>query len=189
MDTQGLYKLQFDSEDAGQWFLEAPRTPEGSRVDPRIFTYGTPVETPDPLTVPVRDPGHELDFSFAAFDMLVVTGRVGALIEHVAPGDIQRIPVRVEPATGSFEILNVLPVIDCIDRDRTVGTFWTPDDGRPEKVGQYRMIIDLKLDSARVGGHDIFRVGGWDIAVIVTERLKDALQREHVTGLTYRAVG
>ena len=52
-----------------------------------------------------------------------------------------------------------------------IGDKWTLDDHRPDKVGQYRMIVKLVIDSARTGDASIFRVSGWRVAVIVSSQL------------------
>ncbi|HWC09970.1 MAG TPA: hypothetical protein VG455_01990 [Acidimicrobiales bacterium] len=137
---------------------------------------------PETLTVPIDNPGHPLHFSFASHDMLVVAQHIGELIERMSPGDVERIPVRVEGRNEPYEILNVLTRIACIDRDRTVGELW-PDAS--ERAGEYRMIVRLALDPDRVPESiRIFQVGGWKVSVVVTEDLKEAL--EDATGLTFK---
>lgn len=188
MSTARLYRLWFDSRDQGQWFLGEPRDVSGREVDPFIFKGGERVDVPDGLVVPVDNAGHPLDFSFGSFDMPVVTEPVGALLDTLAAADVQRIPVRVEGRSEPYEILNVVTVIDCIDRDRTIGDLWTEEDGDPSDVGDYQGVYELWLDPGRVGGARIFRPAGWLSVVAVTEDVKLALEDAKVSGLSFKAI-
>ncbi len=191
MSTARLYRLWFDSRDRAQWFLGDPKDASGREVHhPYTFTRGQRLEVPDGLVVPVDNAGHALDFSFGSFDMPVVTEPVGALLDAMAAAGVQRIPVRVEGRSERYEILNVVTVIDCIDRDRTIGDLWTEEDcdpeedGDAEEIGGYRMVFELRLDPGRVGGARIFRPAGWLGVVAVTEDVKLALEDAKVTGLS-----
>ena len=65
---------------------------------------------------------------------------------------------------------------------------WTEKDGRPDKVGKYRHLGDLTIDSSRTNGHHIFRIRDWEIALIVSERVKDALNGIDDLGIVFQAV-
>ncbi len=147
MSAPRLYHSWFDSRDQDQWFLGDPHDPAGRMVYPESFTGGERVEVPDGLVVPVDNPGHPLDFSFGSFDMPVVTEPVGALLDRIAGADVQRIPVRVQGRSEPYEILNVVTVVDCIDRERTIGELWTEEDGDTDEVGGYRIVYELWLES------------------------------------------
>jgi len=167
-----LYRLWFDSRDRTQWFLGDPHDPAGRMVNPDSFTGGERVEVPDGLVVPVDNPGRPLDFSFGSLTMPVVTEPVGALLERIAPDDVQRIPVHVQGRTEPYEILNVVRIVDCIDRERTNGKLWTAEHGEPEEIGGYGMVFELRLDPNRIGDAQIFRPAGWIVVVAVTEEVK-----------------
>ena len=86
-------------------------------------------------------------------------------------------------------ILNVLRVVECIDDARcTEVEYWLPQDGKPEKTGTYRGVIGLKIDPGRVGGSQIFRPLGWQIALIVSEEIKEALEGLGTTGMAFKEV-
>ncbi len=183
-----FYRPWFDSRDRAQWFLGDPHDVAGREVDPFVFTVGERVEVPDGLVVPVDNPGHPVDFSFGSFAMPVVTEPVGALLESVAAADVQRIPVRVQGRSEPYEILNVVTVVDCIDRERTNGKLWTEEDDEPSKLGGYRMVFELWLDPDRIGGAQIFRLAERHVVMAVTEDVKLALEDAGVSGLTFKAI-
>ncbi len=188
MSAPRLYRPWFDSRDRAQWFLGDPHDPAGRMVNPYGFTVGERVEVPDGLVVPVDNPGHPLDFSFGSSDMPVVTEPVGALLDGIASDDVQRIPVRVQGRTEPYEILNVVTVVDCIDRERTNGKLWTEEDDEPSKLGGYRTVYELWLDPDRIGAARIFRLAGWLVVMAVTEDMKLALEDAGVSGLTFKAI-
>lgn len=182
-----VYRVEIDAARQDQWYLSNPHT-SGVELDPRVFTRCVKVDpVPSDLVVKVGQAGSPIEFNLAAFDMPVVTKDVGELIERVAPADVQRIPALVEGTDGTYEILNVLNAVDCIDQERTRGTRWDWSDGRPEMSGKYRMIVDLRVRSQGLQ-HKIFRVAGWEIALLVTEDVKAALEAHKVSGITYTLV-
>ena len=100
--------------------------------------------------------------------------------------EYQLIPARVEGQTERFFILNTLRIIRCVDEARCGEvTFWEPRHGDPERVGHYRNVRGLKIDSARVGDSHIFRPWGWTIVLIVSERVKQAMEAEGMRGAKF----
>jgi hypothetical protein len=187
MSLRRYYRLLSDPSAASRWHLGSPIDLLGNQVDPRTFTRGTPVVEHAVLQVPVRRPGDEVGFNFCDFDMVVTPARVNAKLEGLVGTAVQRIPVRVNSTEG-LEILNICDVVCCVDETRSQFTRWCDADGRPDKIGQFRMIVKLRIDSAAAAGHHIFRVEGWPIALIVSERVKELFESEHLTGLVYERV-
>ncbi|XXF78605.1 hypothetical protein P2318_02280 [Myxococcaceae bacterium GXIMD 01537] len=158
-------------------------------MDPWQFCEGRWLEAPGAIRFPVKPAGQALDFTLASFSIPVVQGRVARLFERLSPAEVQLIPVQVE---GQFEpsfILNALRVIRCIDDSRCDEVqHWGLEDGEPGRVGQYRSVSGLRIDPSKVEGLHIFRPWGWNVALIVSETLKDALEAEHVTGTDFAEV-
>lgn len=169
------FRLLDDMSVPGRWFLNAPVDSRGQEIDSRAFMAGGYVETVGGLTIPLHKAGTPLDFTLADLGMPVVRREVGELLERIAPNEVQIIPVTVEGQSVSYGIVNVIPVIRCLDEDQSEVLFWDESDGRPDKVGQYRMVTDMKVDPDRVGQTQIFRIDGWKIALIVSQRIRAAL--------------
>jgi hypothetical protein len=129
------------------------------------------------LSAKIDQPGVELDFSLTSFAVPVVRVYLAEVIATIAGLDVQRIPLKL-PGYNSFEVLNALRVVDCVDEHRSQFTKWTNKDHRADLTGQSRMITKLKLlvdqipDEAR-----FFRLNGWLVALIVSEPLKMAMER------------
>lgn len=171
-----------------RWFLRAPVNSFGEEVDPRIFTESLACDVTDPLTLPVRRSGKVVDFNFADFDMPVLSAAAIDQLQSIAGVHLQRVPVAIPGITARFELLNVLDSVDCIDEKSSVYTKWTPADGRPEKVGEYRMFVNLRVDRQRAEGHHLFRIDGWKVALVISELVKQTLEGLNVSGVEYQCI-
>ena len=88
----------------------------------------------------------------------------------------------------SMRILNALRCGDFIDRSRTVGSKWEPSDGRPDKVGFYRMIARLFIDPTLAEGAHLFRLSGWKTPLIASEWLVSKLVPADLEGVALQPV-
>ncbi|MGB7268748.1 MAG: DUF1629 domain-containing protein [Albidovulum sp.] len=154
-----------------------------------MFTDAVPYRDKCPLTVPISNPGKPLDLSFAAHDMLVVSKRLGAALDDVCGNQTQRIPVTVEGSEEPYEILNILETAACLDEERSVVMYWGPEDDRPDKIGLYRMVAEIRIRPERLRDRDILRIAGWPLAVIVSERVRAAIEASGFTGARFEDVG
>lgn len=155
-----------------------------------MFKNGVPVHVQDRLKVPIKIRGKPLDFSLAGIGVApVVHVKVASLLKELAPDDVQLFPVDIEGQPDQFCILNVTRALKCIDDEASEDvTYWTPEDGRPEKVGQYQGVHGMRIDPSKVGDAKVFRTWGWSIALIVSEEIKEALERIEATGTKFRQV-
>lgn len=184
-----LFRLLADPRSASRWHLGTPVDAGGLDVDPRLFTQGERVSEQGALRVPLRRPGEVVSFNFADFDMVVTLAAVNARLEELAGSDVQRIPVNVlHRSADQFEILNVCRVVSCIDESRSEFLQWGAADGRPEKVGTYRMITKLVVRPDAASAHDIFRIAEWPIALVVSERVRDLFEEMQVSGVKFQKV-
>ncbi|EPX64904.1 hypothetical protein D187_000327 [Cystobacter fuscus DSM 2262] len=63
--------------------------------------------------------------------------------------------------------------------------YWRPEDGAPDRVGDYRLVRGLRIDPSQAGDSDIFRPRGWSSVLLVSERLKQALEDEQLGGIRF----
>jgi hypothetical protein len=189
-----MSKRYFDLSDdmgiSGRWLLGSPTDPQGSEVeDWWVFTEGASVPRLVHLKFQVEVPGTALDFSLAAFGTPVVHTRVASLLSELAPEEVQFIPVEIQGQPDQFCILVATRLIRCIDATASKEVErWTPEDGRPEKVGQFRDVSGMRIDSSKVGDAKVFRTWGWSIALIVSEEIKNALEGIGATGMKFTEV-
>jgi hypothetical protein len=161
----------------------------GVKINPWQFTQGRGLESQGLIRFPVRPDGVTLEFTQDAFATPVVHERVVRSLERLVLQEVQFLPVQVENHPGPYFILNTLRTIRCIDDARCEEVeYWRPEDGQPERVGQYQSIVGLRIDPTKVEGVRIFRPWGWTLALLVSEDVKDALEREGVTGTRFTEV-
>jgi hypothetical protein len=154
-----------------------------------VHSYdGVLVDVRFPLHIRLRNQGMALDFTFASFDMPVVSGAVAHLLLSIDPNSIQMLPVSIEGRRDDYYIVNVTSRLACIDEERSDLEKWTGADSRPEKIGQPKAIYQLVIDPQVPGGRHLFRVAGWEIALIASDEVKKAFENAHVTGVNFDEV-
>ena len=183
------YKLTDDMDIATRWHLRPPVDEHGQKINPWQFTEGRKLERQGFIRFPVRPDGVTLEFTQDAFATPVVHERVVQIFERLGLQEVQFLPVQVEGHSGPYFILNALRIIRCIDDARCEEVrHWKPEHGEPEKVGQYRSVAGLRIDPTKAEGARVFRPWGWVLALLVSEDVKDALEREHITGTRFTEV-
>lgn len=185
------FRLVDDVSVPGRWELGVPVDQQGREVDdPWMFKNGAPVRVDGRLKVPITVRGQPLDFSLAGIGVApVVHVKVASLLKELASEEVQLLPVDIDGQSDSFCILNVTHTVKCIDDEASEEVeYWMPDDGCPEKVGQYQGVHGMRIDPSKVGDAKIFRTWGWTIALIVSEEIKEALEHLGATGTKFKAV-
>ncbi|MCY1083455.1 imm11 family protein [Archangium lansingense] len=185
----------------GRWLLRFPLFKDGGGSGAREddderelfdtwrFNEGRVLEIERPIRLSMKPAGVALEFS-EAMGIPIVHRRVVSLFERLGlQKEVQFIPVEVEGQTQPWFILNALQVIRCVDDARCDEVFyWGPEDGEPDRVGEYRNVRGLKVDPAKIGRAHIFRPWGWLVVLIVSEHVKSAMEAEGITGIKFLEV-
>ncbi|MCY1046728.1 suppressor of fused domain protein [Corallococcus sp. bb12-1] len=174
----------------GFWCLGHPLDSSRRKLDdPWQFRVGKPAHFKGQVRFPLSLEGEARDYSHAAFSTPVVHARVAALLRELAPGDVELIPVEVDSHSGPYFILNAIRLVKCIDDEASEAVrYWTEQDGFPEKVGTYISIDGMRIDPSKVGDAKVFRTWGWKVALIVSEDIKEAMERAGITGAKFKEV-
>jgi hypothetical protein len=186
-----LYRLKFDSALHDQWFLETPVHVSGDKGAFWRLTGGQALKGEDleGWSTAVGEVGQKLAMSFAGFDVPIVDSTVANLFALHASDDVQLPPIKIKGEPLGYRLLVATRLLKCVDEQRSEFTRWLPEDGRPEKVGEYRMVMRLRLDANVVPKSvQIFRVAGWEVALIVSENLAKLLRGCVREGLSYEPV-
>jgi hypothetical protein len=187
--SRRFFRLYDDVYFPERWHLTGPFDAQGQEPeDFWQFSIGEPVKDLGPLSMRYDVPGQPLDYSHGGVDVPIVHDRVAEVFRKLAPGDVQLIPVQVEEQSDPYFILVVTRLIRCIDENASRILRWTPEDEEPEKVGQIRSVRELHLDKSRIGDAQIFRPEDWDVEIIVSEEIKEALERIQASGVTFTEV-
>lgn len=188
--TKRYFELNEDMSSPDRWLLRDPLDEQGKEVRARQFMSGEPTRFDGRLRVPVYHPGSSLDFTCVdTGGFPVVTEKVARVLAEVAPGDVQLFPVEVESRPEPYFLLNVARRVKCIDDAASEEVhYWTPEDGRPDKVGQYQAVYGMRIDPSQVGDARVFRTWGYPRALIVAEDVKEGLEHTGATGLRFTEV-
>jgi hypothetical protein len=184
------HELFFDSRLRDQWVLAEPIDEHGEELDPWRFFSGHPVELSGTPRISLAAPGRALDFSFTTLSIPIIHGRLVPLFERLGlQQQIQFFPVELVGRTEPYFIINVLRILRCIDDARCERVdYWRPEDGAPDRLGDYRLVRGLRIDANQVGDADIFRPKGWSSVLLVSQRLKQALEEHQVGGIRFTEV-
>lgn len=184
------FKLSEDVYVPGRWELGTPIGAQGQELGSPVFLQGEPATVQGPIRIPLYQTGKPLDFSLAdAGAIPVVHSKVGEFLARAAPNDVQLFPVEVETQREPYFLVNVIRIVRCIDdRASEEVAYWTEKDGLPEKVGTYFSVAGMRIDPTKVGDVKVFRTWGWHIALIVSEEIKEALERIGATGCKFKEV-
>ena len=185
------FNLRTDMDIRDRWLPGEATNAQGHEIDDIWqFADGCPVQVNERLTIPVGHPGVVQDFSTSSVGGTpIVHKRVANVFRELAPGDVQFIPVEVEGQSEPYFILVATRTIRCIDDQQSAEVkYWLPEDDRPELTGTYRAVYGMRIDTTKVGDAKVFRPWGWNVVLIVSEDLKDALERSGATGMAFREV-
>lgn len=132
----------------------------------------------------VRD-GEEMDFTYTeAYALPVVSDKVKHVLENFEGVDFVPINVINKVCMSNYYLLITKNVVDCVDEEKSnFRKFEVNDPVRPDKAGEYRGFIELRVDAVKANGVDIFRLGKFKVALIVSENVSNSLIAKKVTGL------
>ncbi|MBZ4411830.1 hypothetical protein OWM54_25390 [Myxococcus sp. MISCRS1] len=177
--------------ESGNWTLGDPADETGQEVeDPFVFRAGRALPPQGRLSIPIEEPGRSLEFSTTALGMApVVHVRVAELFAELAPDTVQLLPIEIQGMPDQYLLVVVTRLIRCIDDQASDEVrYWKPEHGQPDRVGDYKSVIGMRIDKSKVGDAQVFRTWGWDLGLIVSEDLKLALERAQVTGVRFTEV-
>ncbi|WP_223641277.1 imm11 family protein [Corallococcus sp. EGB] len=148
-----------------------------------------PVQFKGRIKLPLDLEGESRDYAHAAFGTPVVNAKLAAIFQELASNEVELIPVEVDSHAGPYFILNALRTFPCIDTEASSEVaYWREEDGIPEKVGKLFSISGMRIDPSKVGDAKVFRPSEWKGSLIVSEDIKDAMERAGITGAKFEAV-
>ncbi|NPD22646.1 imm11 family protein [Corallococcus exiguus] len=175
----------------GRWELGHPQDAQGHELKTpwQMFRTGRPSSWAGRVRIPIDIPGRTLDYSHASGSIPVVTSRVAAIFERLAPNDVQLFPVDIEGQSDDFFILNAIRRVNCIDDVASEQVrYWTPNDGLAEKIGTYIFVWGMRIDTTRLGNARVFRPLHWEVVLVIPEDIKLALESIGATGVQLKDV-
>lgn len=180
-----FYEVMTDVYIPGRWYLGNPSDVHGNIIYKWTFADGKYHHVDERIIIPLEQPGRPLDFDDCGVGAVVLHARVVKLLQELEVPDLQFIPVTVAGQPDEYSIMNVTRLIPCVDEARCSRVErWKPEDGRPDRVGEYHVIEDLRIDLTKVGDARIFRPWGWPV-LIVSNDIKEAFEHAQLLGPKY----
>jgi hypothetical protein len=184
-----FFRLLDDVYVPKRWHLGSPLDAQGREIDDfGHLTQGHAVQDPGRLHMACTVRGRPLDYSLGGLNVPILHPRVAQVFTELAPSDVQLLPVEIARQSEPYSILVVTRRIQCIDEQASGIERWTTEDDRPEMVGQYRFVSTLRLDSSRIGDARVFRPEDWEVVIVISEEIKEALERIRATGVKFTEV-
>ncbi|OJH38875.1 imm11 family protein [Cystobacter ferrugineus] len=173
-----------------RWTLGDPMDGNGQELWHGHLTEGTPISVQGPVRIGLYAPGRPLDFSTTALGVPIIHGKVKKLLEpRGLSSQMQLFPIIVEGQAEPYYLLNLLRVVRCIDDARCEEVAYrTVEDGYEDRIGEYRNVVGMRIDPSKVGDAEIFRPWGWQTNIIVSERVKRAMEESGMTGARFTEV-
>jgi hypothetical protein len=164
---------------------------EGRRTeDTGPFREGKRLSVQGGVNVPVKTPGESRDYALMDLTIPVVSAQVAEVFRTLAPEETELIPATLGERPESAFLLNVTRTVRCIDDEFCNEALrWTEEEGGPpEGWGAYSAIFGMRIRVRPAGTAKVFRPWGWPFALIVTEEIKDALEKVGATGMRFMEV-
>lgn len=176
--------------DVPHWLLETPTRDSGESFDePWLFVDGRVLPDPGPIKAQISHPGEKRTFVFAGVEETPIGSEaVANVFRTLASDDVQLFPVSIEGESERHFVVNATKVVDCIDEERCLEVQHYPEGTFPEYAGEYRWIYGLRIDPAKTEGAHVFRLKKFKTALIVSEDIKNALERVGNLGLSFERV-
>lgn len=165
-----------------RWHLDKPESLNGAKSYTEAFTKCEPFAPRVPLRIRPRVPGRAVDFTFAAFDVPVLSPQAASVLIPVLAEFCEFIPVQVEGRPPGYVILNVLRSEDCVDEEASELMVWKETDHRPELAGQYRQVTKLVLKQG-LRLPPIFRLAKFDVMLFVSNSVAALFKCHRLSGV------
>lgn len=179
------YKLSNDMRILDRWTLGDPYDGNGQEIWQGQLTSGKPLIVQGLARIGLYAPGRALDFTTTAFGVPIIHVKVKELFGQLGlEGQMQLFPLDVEGESEPYCLVNLLRIVRCIDDARCEEVeYRTAEGGYEDRIGEYCKVVGMRIDSGKVGDVEIFRPWGWQTNIIVSERVKRAMEEAGVTGV------
>lgn len=181
------FRWRIDPNFVNRWLIGEPRLSDGRIVSAWDFMKCHAIEPPySGLHASTTHGNIATEASFGALSIPYVRPRMAEALLACARDEIQLIPVHVDDFNEDVFIVNVLSKPKCIDESRSIFEKWAPNNPeRPDRAGEYKMIMELYVDPNAAEGKNILRPWGWATQVIVSEKLKEVVESISATGTVF----
>lgn len=127
------------------------------------------------------------DFHYGVAFAIYINEKIVSCLKAVGETNFQLIPIVVYPGEKPYYILNILNIIDCVDRENSIFRLITEGDERPDLLGEFYTFDKMILDRTKVPKDvRIFRLKGYNLPVFVTKELAEEFKKQNIQGFTLK---
>jgi len=164
---------------------EALPLPRPELPDPDMeFHNGVVVSKPPKMitfTMTKKERGELGDWVPTGLPGLVISGKFRKTLEGAGADNVQYVPAEIydevaKKTYSDYFVANVIGLVDCIDLKRSKLEMRA---ALPDKI---RDILELHIDEKRAGDQPLFRLARKSSLVLVSERVKKALDKAKLKG-------
>ena len=142
------------------------------------------------LEIELYEEGEEMDFTLSeVYSIPIVSDKVKRELDCFP--EVAFLPLTVKRAVSQkpYFAMIVKKALECVDERRSeFQKFEVNDPVRPDKAGDYRGFMSLKVSPDCIASIDIFRIRRFETAIIISENVKAKLEGVGTTGLDMEAV-
>ncbi|APJ04187.1 imm11 family protein [Silvanigrella aquatica] len=186
-----LFKIQWPSPKSKYYLLYSSiDKATGHKYSDDLFKNAVIIDIKNELIIEKSWGKNFADFHHGIGDAPYINENFIECLKNVGEKNYQLIPVSVLPEEKTYYILNILNMIDCVDREKSKFTLWTEEDNRPDILGDYHSFDEMILDRKLVPeGVHIFRLKGYEVITVITKELLNEFKKKKITGFTTKPVG
>lgn len=142
----------------------------------------------DELKIVISFDGKPLDFTFAAFDLIIVNEETARLFNEL---EVQLFPVKILnfDSNSKYYLMTTTIGIDCFDYKNSVYGLWEENNKiRPDKAGKIYTIQKLVIDTSNLGSVEFFRLSSYHQKIIVNENLRKRMIKQKISGIKFEEI-
>ncbi|WEI11746.1 imm11 family protein [Acinetobacter soli] len=132
----------------------------------------------------------EVDFTMTFYGFCIVSEKFANILAAEKISDCLIVPLSFDKELSQKYYLLVDPLrYDCVDeRNSDFQKFLENDPVRPDLAGRYRAFFKLIINASKADNADIFRLTNEDATVIVSQKIKNIYENNHLTGANFTKV-
>ena len=162
----------------------------GKEYEDYLFASGKRIEIINKLVTGKYWGKKFTDFHHGIADAYFVNDKFMNCLNGVRELNFQIFPITVMPEKEKYFVLNILNILDCVNREKSKFRLITEEFNRPDILGDYYDFDQMILDRSKVPNEiHLFRLKGYDVVTIATRELVEEFEKNKIKGFKLTPVG
>lgn len=138
-------------------------------------------------TAAIESGSDEVDFTTTFYGFCVISSKFKEILEENKLSDFMIVPLMIHKKLSQpyFLLIDYLRC-DCVDESNSeYEKYLTNDPVRPDFAGRYSYFFKLIIDANKTENYDFFRLTNYYSSIIVSQKVKDIYEENHLKGATF----